>query len=363
MIINDLPVDIDSSRSRDLHQTDHERLHNELKRVIYSGNYNSFSDAIADANSTKRPLVIEPKTHTLTSSIAFNNMHNLNIFAYGARFDINADLTSVIDFKDCVRCNWYGGYFNTPSNRTVDNVFYIYRDSVQATHNTFNDIFIDGSQTVGIRIGKQASGLQCDHMFFNNIEISGENNPNQIGIYAGDGVFGNCLNHTFRNLMLSGHDQHIVIDATNGYFENLFFDTANIDIFAPSVTFATFKNIRSEGAKQFLVTGGSAGYLTHVSVDNVNFHAENLNDDWLEYKLAGSLTLNDINITGNIATPIIRTSPSNPLNINIDSLSNNSDYEDIFTLNAQTTVDIKRYIKIDGSGSVLNIEKNIEIVG
>jgi hypothetical protein len=292
--------------------------------MLYSSDYATLQAAINDAKARARPLTISPGVHTLTEPLVLDDCDRLHVFAYRASLVAGANMAAIVDMKNCTRCSWQGGWLKVPTGVTVDNALYVYHDTSQCTHNSFRDVVVEGDYSAGIRVGQMGSSFQCDHMYFANIECLGRALSGQVGIHVGTGVYGNCLNHTFRNIMCSGHDTHIVVDATNAYFDGLFLDRATVDIQATTTTLSV-RNVRSEESARFLVTGGPASYPTLLSFEHIQWYGAALavDGEWIQTHLAGLLRLRDIDLRNAAVAPKIAASLAAPLAIDVDGYVGN----------------------------------------
>lgn len=364
MALTDLPISFDYTRSRDSHITDHQRLHLESRQCVYSANYSTLQDALDDAVTKARPLIIEPKTHNLDTGLLLNNANNIHIFAYGATLNANSSMSSIFEMRDTTRCSWSGGRFNVPTGKTVDNAVYINRTSVQSSRNVFTDITVEGYYTVGIRVGKQTSGFQCDHMWFINTELIGRNQSGQIGAYIGDGVFGNCLNHTFTNFMSSSHDKHMVVDRTNVYVDKAFLDTSAVTDFDLNTYNFMISNCRSEEGKRFIVIPQSTAN-SNISLLNCLYNAQSLHSDgkWLSMGFGGCLKIDNVSVVNNPngVTPNVFCNPGGStdiLTVIVDGLgaggSNAAPYASAFNL-TRTQAIVNSYSELTTGGAVSSI--------
>jgi hypothetical protein len=335
----DLPIVV-SGLSRAEHQAHHTALHRRLNGALYSADYPNLQAAVDDMDAKKRPLIIAPDTHVLTEPLRFDSLIYCNVDARGAFFRAGADMPAMLDMPDCRRCHWHGGWFTVPANRIVDNVIYCYRDAIQCTGNTFNEVMIEGAYKCGIRVGKPGSVYQCDHTYFTNIECNAAGLPGQVGIHVGTGVYGNCLNHHFVNLHMGSHETHVYIDQTNVSITNADFDTAERDLYVAAQAFS-IRNVRSEDSQRFMVTAGPASYVANLTVDNVIWNADSIAEDgeWLQAKLAGYLKLSNVRVVNAAHPPVIRSyNGMAALRIAIDGLTTNAAAQDAFVLPPQTTV-------------------------
>lgn len=323
MALADLPTTITASRSRSEHIADHARLHREQQGVVYSANYASVQAAVDDAAAKRRPLVIAPGEYLLTEPLVIRGCDRLHISAYRATLTASADMASLVDVANCTRCTWQGGWLNIPPGRKVDNALYVYYDTAQCTHNLFRDVVIAGDYSVGIRVGKTGSTYQCDHIYFDNVECNGVGLAGQVGIYVGPGVYGNCLNHTFRNIMVTEHATHVVVDRTNAYFDGVFMDEASVADWRVDATTFSARNIRSESAARMLVTGGPSTFATLLSFSDVLWGGDRLAADgeFIRAHLAGVLRLTDIHVRNPAVTPKIYAAPGAPLLVDIRGLA------------------------------------------
>jgi hypothetical protein len=326
------------------------------RRVVYSDDYSTLQGAIDAAKSGSRPLIIAPGTHALSAPLVMDDCDLLHVSAYRATFSAVADMPAMLDMKNCTRCTWHGGRFDVPEGRTVDNAIYIYHDTSQSTRNAFYDVMIQGAYTVGIRVGQQGSGFQCDHMFFQNVECNGAGGAGQIGIYVGSGVHANCLNHTFRNIMCSGHGTHIHVDATNAYLDGVFLDRSDVDFYVASTQFAV-RNVRSEGAGRLLVTGGPAGYGAMLTLEDVLWNGQEIEADgeWIQAKLAGGLVLRKVTIRNPAYAPKISVGATKPLRLQIDGMIAPVGHADMIDAAANVIVQRSGYITLDVNGHVESI--------
>jgi hypothetical protein len=353
----DLPVDV-TGHSAEQHRQDSNEIHARLNAAIYSSSEASLNAAFIKAANLKRPLIITPGTYTLTALTAMlmNGLTDVHVSAHNVLFVAGADMPALFEMRDCVRCSWRGGWFRVPDNIAVPNAVYVNRDMVQATRNTFNDITVEGAYQTGIRIGKQGSGLQCDHMWFTNVECIGRGLPGQVGVYVGDGVWGNCLNHTFTNLMCTGHETHVKVDRTNAYITNGFFAYASeTDLFLDATNFS-LRGGRSEGSKRFIVTAGPSSGITQLTVSDYDWHGENIASDgeWIQHKTGGTLSLDAVRALSAAHAPVIRSSAGVPKAISMHSLSTIAAVADAFVGSAILE---GLYVQHDVNGSVVGITK------
>jgi len=355
-MVIDLPIDVTAKRTRDQHIDDHKRLHRHIQQGVFSADYGTLQDAVNDAISKRRPLVIAPGTHTLTAPLVIAGGNALAVSAYGATLQAGADMAALVELRDCTRCTWRGGWLKVHEGRTVDNALYIYRHEGQCTRNAVYDLTIEGAYTTGVRIGRPGDCGQCDHMYITNVECIGRANAGQVGIYVGPGVFGNCLNHTFTNIMLSGHDTHAVIDATNTYWSGVFLDRASVD-FKVNATMLSIRGVRSEEAGRFIVTGGPAAFGASLSFEDIQWHGQKMADDgeWIQCALSGSLLLRNVVVTNPAVNAVIKTGPGAALLLRIDGLTSKTAYTDALKVSAKTTVQTTHYVKLDAKGAVESI--------
>ncbi len=343
------------------HLTDSLRLHAHLKQSVYSGDYSTLQEAADDAASLGRPLVIEPKTHTVTTPLVINGASDLHVFAYRAKFAASGSLASLVEFKNCTRCSMHGGWLTIPDGSTVTNALYVYYDTAQSTRNNFYDMTIEGHYGVGVRVGKTNSIAQCDHHNFKNLELIGRDDSGQIGVYCGTDVYGNCLNHTFDNLMASHHDKHIVVSATNAYMSNVFFDTANVDIDLRSTAFS-IEGVRGEDSKRFMDDGGVVNAGANISVRDVLWNAQSIHADgnWIKSNIAGSLTLDNVRVVNAAVRPVISCQPGAPKVVHVRGLTEGGGstacpYSGAFNVNSNVTVKTASYLELDTDGIVASI--------
>lgn len=356
MALVDLPTPT-PSRTRDEHIADHARLHGRTRGAVHSGDYATLQAAVDDANAKNRPLVIAPGGYVLSAPLRLDELRWLDIFAHGAILQAGGNMAAIVEVHGCRGCTWHGGRLKVPSGLVVDNALYIYHDTASCTRNAFYNLTIEGDYNVGVRIGKLDDGGQCDHMYFVNLECIGRELDGQIGIYVGTGRFANCLNHTFRNVMLSGHDTHVVASATNAYFDGVFMDRSNVDWYVATTMFNA-RNIRSESAGRMLVTGGPATYAALLSFDDVIWHGDSIAQDgeFIRTYLAGSLRLRNISMRHPLVTPILHADPGAPLVVDIDGFVSESDAESLLDGTARVTMRVRNYVNVAANGSVVSVE-------
>lgn len=354
MSLTDIPVRALTS-TRQQHVDDHNRYRNYVLQAVNSLDYGTLQAAIDDAATYKRPLIIAPGTYTLSASMLMNNLSDVHVFAYGAKFTISGDLASLLDMRDCTRCSWQGGWFNVPTGRTVANAIYVYRDTLQASRNSFQDVTVDGDYTVGVRIGQQSNGGQCDHMYITNLEVMGHDLAGQVGVYVGDGVYGNCLNHTFNDLMCSHNETHVKVDATNPYLRNAFFDTSVTDIVLNANVFS-IRGGRSESATRFMSTGGPSGAVANVTIDDLEWHGEDIAADgeWIQHKLSGSLNLSNVRVLNAAHAPVVKITASKPVGVTVNGMTSTATAAEAISGAAAVT---GIYTQHDDDGEVVSVTK------
>lgn len=340
------------------HLDDSLRLNGQTKKAVYSGDSyygGNLQSALDDAATLKRPLIIAPGSYNLTSGLSMNGLNDVHVYARGVTLNATADMASLLEMKDCVDCSWFGGRFKVNTGRTVPNVIYIYRETLSAIHNTVDHAVIEGDYSVGLRVGKQLSGASCDHIFFNDVRLIGTDKADQIGIYAGDGINGNCLNLSFNNIMCNRHETHIKVDKTNAYFSNVFLDTCTTDFIVDAVLFS-LRNVRSESASRFLSTGGPSSSLGHITIEDVWWNGESINTDgeWIQHRIAGYLKLDNVKCINAGYAPVVRSYAPAATVIKVDGLSTIATSADAFVHDSNTVVK-GDYIQHDSNKAVVSI--------
>jgi len=349
----------DIGNTRDDHLLDHNRLHTQNSNVVYSGHFATLQEAVDAAIARGRPLVIAPGVHTLTAPLVIDRGYHLHIQAYGARIYAGANLTALVEMRDCVRCTWRGGWLWTTDNYTVGTMLYIYREDGQCTRNAIYDVNIDGHYTIGVRIGRATDPGQCDHMLLQNVECTGASiTAGRIGYYIGTGVYGNCLNHVVQHVLAAFHDTHVYIDATNVEMTGVYCSMANTDFFVSASQFHV-SGVRSEGSERFFVTAGPAGYGANLSVENVLWPAQELHADgqWIIGRLSGVLSLRNVTLydAPDGVTPVIRGDPGVGLLLDIDGLVSTSTAANAVSATAKVQVSLRNYAQIGAGGSLIGI--------
>ncbi len=360
MTLADIPARTFSS-TRQQHLDDHTRLTAHLKQSVYSGDYSTLQESADDAAALGRPLVIEPKTHTVTTPLVINGASDLHVFAYRAKFAASGNLASLVEFKNCTRCSLHGGWLSIPDGATVTNALYAYHDTASSTRNAFYDLTIEGHYGVGVRVGKLTDTAQCDHHYFDNIELIGRSDAGQIGVYVGTDSYGNCLNHAFNNMMISGNEKHVVVSATNAYMSNVFFDTADVDLDIRTTSFS-IQNVRSEDSKRFMDDGGVVSAGANISVRDVLWNAQQIHSDgnWIKSNIAGVLTLDNVRVVNAAVRPVISCQPSKPKVVHVRGLQEGGGsvacpFAGAYSVNENVIVKTDSYIELDSSGIPSNV--------
>lgn len=312
--------------------------------------------ALDDAVSQKIPFVIAPGFHVLTEPLHLRGLFNQDISAYGAVLQADTNMAALVDMADSSRCTWRGGRLKVSPGVTVDNALYVYRDTGQCTHNHFQDMMIQGPYTTAIRIGRSGNTGQCDHIYFDNIECNGAGLAGQTGIYVGTGIYSNCLNHTFRNVMLSGHDTHARVSATNTYWHNIFTDRATVTDWLVAATNFNAENIRSESGYRFLVTGGPSSAGTTIHFKNVMYHCDRMAADaeFIRAYTAGLLRLTNFDMRSTTLPCKIKASPSSPMLLLIDGMVNRAPLTGLLSVSSKVQAIVHNYVETASNSSVLS---------
>lgn len=85
VMLPDLPTQFDTNRTRSQHITDHERLHQRLQTAVYSADYASLQEALDDAVTYHRTLVIEGGVHTIRQPLVLPTGYNLIVQGTGGK--------------------------------------------------------------------------------------------------------------------------------------------------------------------------------------------------------------------------------------------------------------------------------------
>lgn len=334
-------------------------IRNMTLESVNSLDYATLQLAAADAITFGLPLVIAPKTYT--ERLLISGASDLHVFAYGAKLVASGNITSLVELKNCTRCSWHGGWLAIPNGATVTNALYVYSDSGQSTRNTFYDMTIDGHYGAGVRVGEINNADQCDHHHFENIEFIGRDNVGQVGIYCGTDVYGNCLNHTFDDLMISHHDKGAVISAANAYLSNVFFDTNNVDLYINS-TALSLQNVRSEDSKRFMDDGGVVNAGANISIRDVLWNAQSIHADghWIKSNIAGALTLDNVRVVNAAVRPVISCQTGAQKVVHVRGLTEGGGavacpYEGAFDVNGNVAVKTDSYLELNSDGIVASI--------
>lgn len=326
-----------------------------LDSVIYSADYPSVQDAIDDAVLVARPLVIEPKLHTVTTPYTIQNAVDVSVSAYGATFRAGADLPRMLDMDGTARTTWHGGIFEIPSPYTVTDTIYIHREEGHfvSTINTFRDVQILGRYVTGVRVGRQGDTGQCDHALLDNLVLVGTDGVSLHGLYIGSGVYANNLNHVITNLRAAYHQTHVYVDGTNVHCDGVFTGYGETDFRVGSTMFSV-KNVRSETAERFLITGGPASYAANITIENVIFEAGLVPQDgeWLRLYLAGYTSVKNVVVANAPVTAKIKADAPAPLLLSVDGLTSKSLYTEAIDANINTTVANRGYVQVAGNGIV-----------
>ena len=324
MSVIDFPTNITKSRSRDLHISDHNRIHQHMNQTVHSVDYNDLQTAVIDAIAKKRPLIIAPGSYRMTSPLLISDAHNLTVFAYGALLTCDVPLNALVEIKESQHVAWYGGMFK-PQTET-QNALYIHGGGTGLSNIKISDLMINGDYVTGIRVGEPNSGVQCDHIYFDNITLFGSwvagdsNDIGDCGIYLGSGRWANLLNLSVNRLNASGHNTHVHVDATSYVsLTNLGLDRSDTADILNACSNLVVQSARSEEAKRFLISSGTGTSIFMCTLSNIRFHAQEIASDgqWIKYYYAGGLTLNNIHAHNNPETvnPTVFVAPPAPLQV------------------------------------------------
>lgn len=359
-MVTDLPTNVTVGRTRNQHIADHNHIHARMSDAVYSGHYSSLQSAVDDAITKRRPLVIAPRVHNLTEPLVIANAVDFHLFAYGARLQSATTMTALLEIVDTSYCSFHGLRLNATDTNTVDNMLYIRRDDGSSHNNTFYDTWVRGEYKTGIRIGAvNGDGYQCDDTLFIRTECNCTYTGGpSVGVYCGDGIWGNNMLHKIYGLSCTGHTTHLVIDRAPIQMDGGNFDRANLDIYYIGYV-GSISNLRCEESKQFLKSGSASSHGVQFMLNNCQWHGQEQVGNWIDWRYAGVLRLNNVEARNAPAQPVIYAQPGAPLHIILDSLMCGGDaacpHETAFDVNANTTIVTRAYIELDSNGAVTSI--------
>lgn len=326
------------------------------------------------------PLVINPNKNTfimkgqffdtqIVTSSTLDSMLDINRMAYG----------EISGFR----------LSNISGSNIVDKMINYYWDGVggtrSVTQNIFKDIYIDGRFRVGMKIGKDGTGVQCDNTLYERVIINGAFHNNQssttiyqVGVECGDNVFANNLLHNFVNLTIVGCKTGFYCNNA-GYvtLSQASFSLNEMDFNIESVTSFSMNNFRSENAGSFLkaVTGG-ATFGNKITITNSGFTSpqsalslwasgtSNPNNYIMQLSQGGTYIVDNFNIEGlpTGVVPIIRLTGAQRkqcLNIRgytISTSTNISNAASLFQYDTKSSIDARHIARASTAGELNDTE-------
>lgn len=232
MTLPDLPTSFGESRTRSEHITDHERLHLRLQDAVYSADYSSFQDAIDDAVSYNRTLVLPSGVTTVTASLTLPTGYNLMVQGTGGT-------------QNCIlECS--SGDLLTHSAGNVDGV--VFRDlTLRAKTGSagtvmtgsfarclFENVYFhqqNADQPI-IDHDSTVSGLFIGNAFRHCQMVAHESTTvPAVRLLGNDTVSGNlwvdCWCYYSSDWFFDLHDAHATAYSTGNRFENILFEITN----------------------------------------------------------------------------------------------------------------------------------------
>jgi Pectate lyase superfamily protein len=217
-------------------------------------------------------------------------------------------LASALDLNGVAYSSFENFSVGGDGTEIVTSVIHSYWDPATAarsnTENTFRSIQVGGRYVNGFEIGRTGDKNQVDnHSFFHCLVVGswvpGEKTYWQSGFLLGSGAWANNLEHTFYKLT-STHNRYGV-DCRSSQVAIYGADISNneVDLKVTATGYFYASALRSEGSERLLVSGGPASYVGNLTLQDVDWHGENINRDgfWISYNQGGTLLLNNVRCT------------------------------------------------------------------
>lgn len=239
-----------------------------------------------------------------------------------------------------------------------------------ATQNHFRNIYIADLKYVnGFGFGLESSVYQLDQVTVEKCVAigewtDGENTWWQNGFVSGSGVHANPLNHQYWGCSANANRYNVFVNVCNTMWYGGALGYAEADFRQLGTMPISIKGSRSETSSRLLVQGGGAAYLSMVSMEDVRFVTNALDDDGRVIVMGypGSLNISNLCLTENSATPAtiyFSSAQSRTLNVSIRGAQARTPVGSLVQSNSATVaplnVVIEGYTETDAGGAPVEV--------
>jgi hypothetical protein len=328
-------------------------------------------DPVTTTRYATRSVVIPPGIYKLASPITIRSVVGLEIRGDGnAELRADTNMTSVLDINGLAMSRIGGFAITGTTGVQVDNGIYTYWDNTTASFNnsgnSYHDITIRNLDFItGFRVGKTGSGLATDNDEFHNIDIqgtwaTGNTTRWQAGLLLGTTVAANNLVHSVYKFRGWNVRYPIKVENTEAAVYGAGIAGCDTAFYWQPNGYATIDGVDVESAERLFFTPGSTANA-NVSISNVTFRANKMlaNGRWIDFNMAGVLSLRQLFVKIATVTPVIITGP-NPIRIEVEGLAvsatTNPTVQACFSLAAQTVAHVRGFAKVNSSLVTTSIE-------
>jgi len=217
-------------------------------------------------------------------------------------------LASALDLNGVAYSTFENFSVGGDGTEIVTSVIHSYWDLTTATRsntqNTFRSIQIGGRYVNGFEIGRAGDNNQVDnHSFFHCLAmgswVPGEKTYWQTGFLLGSGVWANNLEHTFYKLTSTHNRYGVECQGSQVAIYGADISGNEVDLKIAATGYFYASAVRSEGSQRLLVSGGPASYVGNLTLQDIDWHGENIHRDgfWIWYNQGGTLLLNNVRCT------------------------------------------------------------------
>lgn len=317
-------------------------------------------------------------TYRITSPIAVRSVIDFHMYGHGAESKLVAGGVGMVCLLDlngvahssfcnfaltgsgsntCTRALWlrWNGAYRSTTSVYFDNLLVRDLKYLRAAYE------IGDASAAGVQVDTTSWSF-CTAIGARTVG-GGDTTNYQRGFLIGDGSAANNLLHDFRGCTSAHNRWGVYNDQSQVLWDGGAVMANDSDIYTSSTGYNAFRGFRSEGSNRLLETGGPSSAAAVCSVEDIDFHIENLHSDgyFIKWQLGGSLFVKAVRLPYVAAkTPKININSTGAVALTLEGLTTSTALTSLITnTGGSALVTNGSYVTQNSSGVASSVNRSL----